>query len=109
MLWLAQFDQDVAAEKIEVSDLVLVRNDIRRIDMSSARKLEYRWEGPHRVKATGDKGAYFLETLDGIPLEGSFASDRVKRFVRIDDTWVEPDGVLFYQLPKKAPSAERFH
>ncbi|KAL2153520.1 hypothetical protein VTH82DRAFT_4675 [Thermothelomyces myriococcoides] len=92
--------------KIEVGDLVLVRNDIQRIDMSLARKLEYCWEGPHWVKATGDKGAYFLETLDGIPLEGLFASDRVKKFVRIDGTWVEPDRVPFYWLPKKALSAE---
>ena len=75
--------------EIEVNDLVLIYNNVRRIDMSSFRKLEYRWEGPFRVRRVGDDGNYFLDTLDGIPIRTPYSPPRIKKFFQLDGVWVE--------------------
>jgi transposase InsO family protein len=114
-LWEADHDLEIAAERvakarkaaaerrndahahrfrpergeIEVKDLVLIYNNVRKIDMSSFRKLEFRWEGPFRVRRIADDGNYFLETLDGIPIRSPFSPPRVKKFFQLDGVWVE--------------------
>ena len=51
------------------------------IDMSSNRKLAFKWLGPYRVKeATPRSGTYNLEDLHGARLRGTFAGNRLKRF-----------------------------
>ena len=46
--------------EIAEGDLVLVYNNVRQIDMSSNRKLQYRWDGPFRVRATKERNVYWL-------------------------------------------------
>ena len=77
--------------KISVGDLVLVWDSLREIDMSSWRKLTYRWDGPYRVKNIGAKGTYVLETLDGVELEPTYSSRRVKKFFKYNGVWLEVD------------------
>jgi hypothetical protein len=118
MLWEAEHDFEVAAEKVAAArekmankrneanthrfrtdrttikkgDLVLVYNNLRQIDMSSFRKLENRWEGPFRVREIKERDTYFLQTLDGIPIRTPYTPNRVKKFFKMDDVWLEADG-----------------
>jgi hypothetical protein len=44
--------------------------------------LAYHWEGPYRVrKAIQEKGTYLLEDFDGSPLPGTYAGNRLKKFI----------------------------
>ncbi|KAK3946494.1 hypothetical protein QBC32DRAFT_195058, partial [Pseudoneurospora amorphoporcata] len=54
-------------------DLVLTYDNERSIDMSSSKKLTYRWKGPYRVREVKNKNEYFIETLDGIAIDRSYA------------------------------------
>jgi hypothetical protein len=79
--------------QISEGDLVLVYDNVRSIDMSSVRKLQYRWQGPFRVKEIRDRNAYVLETLDGVTIATPFAAHRVKKFFKArGDVWLEADG-----------------
>ena len=78
---------------IEAKDLVLVY-DIKLIDQDKSRstKLLYRWLGPYRVREANQlKGSYVLEELDGTPLKGTYAGNRLKKFVKRDQYWYSPD------------------
>jgi hypothetical protein len=69
-------DKEIAAD-----DLVLLHDTQHESDKSSNRKLNNRWRGPFRVKqAIADKGTYLLEELDGAPLAGTVAANRLKKF-----------------------------
>jgi len=37
------------------------------------------------------KGSYVLEELDGTPLKGTYAGNRLKKFVKRDQYWYSPD------------------
>jgi hypothetical protein len=51
--------------------------------MSQVRKLSYKWLSLYRVrKAIPDKGTYFLEEFDGTALAGTYAKNRLKKFVQ---------------------------
>jgi hypothetical protein len=53
--------------------------------MSSARKLAYKRFGPYRVRtAIPEKGTYILEEFDGTLLPGTFAGNRLKKFVKCE-------------------------
>ena len=44
-------------------------------------KLDDRWFGPYRIQEVPmDSTYYYLEELDGVPLEGTVAGNRVKLF-----------------------------
>lgn len=77
---------------IQKGDLVLVYHNVRKIDMSSFRKLQYRWEGPYKVRRIEDRDTYFLETLDGVPIRTPYTPNRVKKFFKLDGVWLEADG-----------------
>jgi hypothetical protein len=50
--------------------------------MSRNRKLSYKWLGPYRVqKAIPEKGTYILEEFDGTTLSGTYAGNRLKKFI----------------------------
>jgi hypothetical protein len=71
---------------IEKDCLVLVHNHHKEIDMSTQRKLDFRWTGPVRVRdVVPDKGTYILEDLNGARLRGTFAGNRIKRFYVRED------------------------
>jgi hypothetical protein len=68
--------------EIKEGDLVLRHDSIAEIDMSRSRKLSYKWLGPYRVKeAIPEKGTYILEEFDGTQLAGTYAGNRLKKFV----------------------------
>ena len=53
------------------------------MDMSTASKLAYRWQGPYRVRrAISEKGTYELEEFDGTPIPGTCPGNRLKKFVK---------------------------
>ncbi|KAK3364862.1 hypothetical protein B0T24DRAFT_712174, partial [Lasiosphaeria ovina] len=54
--------------QIKEKDLVLAYDVVRKIDMSTLRKLTYRWNGPYRVRKFASKQVYLLETLDGVKI-----------------------------------------
>jgi len=66
---------------IEAGHFVLVHDTQREKDVSSNRKLKYRWLGPYKVaEAIHEKGTYILQELDGSRLRGTFAGNRLKPF-----------------------------
>ena len=81
------FDRTCQIRSIEIKegDLVLRHDSIAEIDMSRNRKLLYKWLGPYRVrKAIPEKGTYILEEFDGTELLGTYAGNRLKKFVAQD-------------------------
>jgi hypothetical protein len=81
--------RQIHQKEIKEGDLVLRHDSIAEIDMSRNRKLSYKWLGPYRVrKAILEKGTYILEEFDGTPLAGTYASNRLKKFVERDRFYV---------------------
>ena len=61
--------------------------------MSRNRKLSYWWLGPYRVqKAIPAKGTYILEEFDGTPLAGTYAGNRLKKFVEQERFYIPAEG-----------------
>jgi len=78
------FDQSrkICQSEIKEGDLVLQHDSIAEINMSQVRKLSYKWLGLYKVrKAILDKGTYFLKEFDGTALAGTYARNRLKKFV----------------------------
>ena len=74
--------RQIRQKGIEKGDIVLKHDPQTGIDRSRVRKLAYRWEGPYRVRKTiKEKGTYLLEDFDGSPLPGTYAGNRLKKFV----------------------------
>lgn len=70
-------------QEILLGDWVLLHDT--KLDHSHSHTLSNRWTGPYEVvDATRkeDRGTYKLAELDGTKLEGFYAGDRVKKFVR---------------------------
>jgi RNase H-like domain found in reverse transcriptase/Integrase zinc binding domain/Reverse transcriptase (RNA-dependent DNA polymerase) len=94
---------------LQVKDIVLHHDPLADIDKSRVRKLAYRWFGPYRISAADSvKGYYSLEELDGTQLKGTFAGNRLKRFVLREGLYVpdgpeEQDGL---ELPAIEPTTE---
>jgi hypothetical protein len=85
--------------------IVLLHDAVREVDMSKRSKLAYRWLGPYRVrKAYQDKGTYLLEELDGTQLAGTFAGNRLKRFIQRDGFMVSADDMS--ELPDLPAAGE---
>lgn len=73
----------IRSERMEVGQLVLLRNVKTDIDMSAKHKLAMRWLGPYRIlDAVEDKGTYLLAEIgqDGAQLQGTFAGNRLRPF-----------------------------
>ena len=81
-------------------------NNIRQINMSSNRKLQYWWDGPFRVRAIKERNIYWLETLDGMPLRLPFLASRIKKFFKLDDIWLKVDSTDHLTPPKDALTEE---
>ena len=78
-LWDAE--HVIRSTVIEAGHFVLVHDTQREKDVSRTRKLRYRWLGPYKVaEAIHQKGTYLLQELDGTPLRGTFAGNRLKPF-----------------------------
>ena len=85
------FDQRhrIRKEEIKAKDIVLVYDSKHAMDMSSNLKLSFKWLGPYRVrKANTLKGTYMLEEVDGTPLKGTYAGNRLKKFVYKGGTFI---------------------
>jgi hypothetical protein len=87
------FDQRhrLRLKEIKKGDVVLVYHSKRAIDMSSDIKLSFRWLGPYKVSEAYQKGTYQLEEMDGTPLKGTYAGNRLKKFVFKDDAFQPVD------------------
>jgi len=76
---------------IVAKDVVLKHDAQSEIDISSDRKLAYKWYRPYRVKtAFLEKGTYILEEFDRTLLPGIFAGNRLKKFVKREGIY-EPE------------------
>jgi hypothetical protein len=71
-------------KSIKKGDIVLVYHSKRAIDITSDNKLNFRWMGPYRVSETFEKGYYTLEEMDGAKLKGTYAGNRLKKFVYME-------------------------
>jgi hypothetical protein len=58
--------------------IVLVFNST--LLMQHGRKGEIRWLGPYRVRRQNIRGSYELNELDGTPMNGLYAGNRLKRY-----------------------------
>ena len=53
------------------------------MNMSTTKKLAYRWMGPYQVRnAIPEKGTYELEEFDGTLVPGMHPGNRLKKFVK---------------------------
>jgi hypothetical protein len=56
-------------------------DSVRAVDMSSSKKLRFRWLGPYRVHAAHqDKNTYVLKDLDGSVFKHTTAGNNLKPF-----------------------------
>jgi len=58
--------------------IVLVYNS--QLIMQHGRKGEIRWLGPYRVRRQNVRGSYELNELDGTPIHGIYAANRLKKY-----------------------------
>ncbi|KUJ23666.1 uncharacterized protein LY89DRAFT_679019 [Mollisia scopiformis] len=92
-------------ELINVGDKVLLY-DIFKVDkdMSRSVKLNYRWLGPFKVSsANHGKGTYELQELDGVDKKGTFAGNRLKKFVEESGYWYSINDKPEKSIEKKEP------
>jgi hypothetical protein len=78
-------------------DIVLRHDSVREIDMSSRRKLDFRWLGPYQIyDANKEKGYYKLKELgpDGAVLRGTYSGSRLKLFYQREHYFYSPDDVI---------------
>ena len=91
--------------------MVLVYDVPRYINMNVEVKLSYRWKGPYavdRISQKEGKGGrtFFLKTLDGIPLPGTFNVTRIKKFFKTKEGhWMPTDQDMDFILgnPEREP------
>ncbi|KAF2818276.1 hypothetical protein CC86DRAFT_246417, partial [Ophiobolus disseminans] len=76
--------KEVQREEFTPSQLVLLWDSVREIDMSSIRKLDARWLGPYRISdrtpSQAERGTYQLEDLDSTLFSYTTPSWRLKVF-----------------------------
>ena len=69
------------SQQLHVGDLILLHDTRHFNDRGRERKLDYKWNGPYRIRSIGDDSTYYmLEELDGTQLRRFFAGNRLKRF-----------------------------
>jgi len=86
------WNHSIRLTEIKEKDIVLAYYSKRAMDMSSDLKLSFRWLGPYRVKeANATKGTYVLEELDGTQLKGTYAGNRLKKFIYKKDAFMPVD------------------
>ena len=74
------------SQRLSAGDLVLVHDTRHLNNRARARKLEFSWFGPYRIREVGqDSTHFYLKELDGVPLAKSFAGNRLKRFFSRDE------------------------
>ena len=62
------------------------------MDMSTAKKLAYRWMGPYCMRsAIPEKGTYKLEKFDGTLIPGTHLGNRLKKFVKREGFYIPVD------------------
>lgn len=77
------FDQNhqLREDELKAGDFVLLHDTGRFRNWVVDNKLAFRWLGPYQIQeANSLKGTYFLGELDGTPISGSIAGNRLKRF-----------------------------
>jgi len=62
--------------------IVLVFNSA--LIMQHGRKGEIRWMGPYRIRRQNTRGSYELNELDGTPINGVYAGNRLKKYYSRD-------------------------
>jgi hypothetical protein len=63
--------------------MVLRHNAQLEADISTAEKLVYKWSGPYHIRTViSEKGTYILEEFDSTKLPGTYAGNRLKKFVK---------------------------
>lgn len=72
---------------LEVNNLVLLHNTKLDKELTSDRKLQYRWVGPYVIHAAYPNGTYKLRELDGAVRQDTIHGNRLKQYyVRPDET-----------------------
>jgi hypothetical protein len=72
--------------------LVLLYRSKEDTDMSRNKKLAYRWDRPFKIDSINPKHtSYYLVTVDKTLVNGIFAGDRLKKFVKTPEGFWEPE------------------
>jgi hypothetical protein len=104
------FDRKVRSQKpgeVVFSEGQLVqiyRNDLD-YTFKTERKLLPKWSTPHRVTSRL-LNSYTLETLRGVPLNGSFSARRLRRFIPREGTKLAEEQKLREERDKEVPRGE---
>jgi hypothetical protein len=88
---------NIRSRPFQKDDIVLRHDSVREVDMSSNRKLDFRWLGPYQIlHANTEKGYYHLKELgpDGPKLRGTFAGSRLKLFHKRQRFFYSPEDEL---------------
>ncbi|VFR01445.1 unnamed protein product [Cuscuta campestris] len=73
-------DNKVGPRYFQVGDEVLRRREASR--PGNGGKLAKNWEGPYRVRAIIRPGTYWLEILEGVPVERTWNSHHLRKFYK---------------------------
>jgi hypothetical protein len=87
---------NIRTRPFQVGDIVLRYDSQREVDISSDRKLDFRWLGPYEIySANNDKGYFKLKEMgpDGVHLKGTFAGSRLKLFFKRERYLYSPDDI----------------
>jgi hypothetical protein len=84
--------------------IVLVFNST--LLMQHGRKGEIRWIGPYRVRRQNARGSYELDELDGSPINGIFAGNRLKKYHTRDHIPSVADTVPGHSRPHTSSDME---
>lgn len=66
-------------QRLEINDLVLVKEIIRKELEGKEPKMNFKWKGPFRIAKIEDK-IFKLKTLDNVPLAQSYTREFLKKF-----------------------------
>lgn len=94
-------------EPLQVDELVLVYDNVRKMSHTRMAKLAYRWQGPFLVSEALSARNYKLKTMDGIPLRGTYASSRLKPFRKNESGIWEPQTPMPWEDDQWARGGDR--
>ena len=79
---------------LEEGAIVLVHDVVQGDNMSRRSKIAFRWLGLYRIQqADQEKGTYLLQELDSMLLAGTFAGNRLKKFIQREGVMISADDI----------------
>ncbi len=68
-------------DEFKIGDIILIFDSTTVINISTSKKLNYRWTGLYRITESDSlKRIYRVSELDGVVLRGTYVDNRLKYF-----------------------------